>query len=87
MHYTRISWLNGSDLPCLHAAEVGKQALYVACDLLQRVVGWHGHNVTDMPVLHFISPGGITFLELQLMLGFLQSNDVISSPQITLLNL
>ena len=45
------------------------------------------HTVADVPVLYCIDPGGIAFLEIGFMLGFLQSNDVISSLQITRLDL
>ena len=63
------------------------QALHIAGDLVQRVVGWRGCTVADVPVLYFVDPGGVAFLQIRFMLGFLQSNNMISSLKITLLDL
>src|SRR5215510_6238366 len=59
----------------------------MARNLLQRVVSLRRHTVADVPVLYVSDPGRIAFLEIGFMLGFLQSNDVISSLQIMLLDL
>src|SRR5512134_1049306 len=71
----------------LRAAEVGNEALHIARNLLKRIVSRRRHTVADVPVLYFIAPDGIAFLEIGFMLGFLQSNDVMSRLQIALPNL